>query len=306
VDAEAHVQRGIVARAAGNAPLALKAFEAAIALDPARPLVLFYAGDMHLAEKRYKDALRLANSGLAMPCSHGTRSFGLQVRIFALLGLGKLRQAEKTARDAIENEPDNAANHRAHARALWRLSRSRAAKKAIARALALAPNNVQTLILQASIMKLEHRLKEAMEVVDRAAVIAPDRVDLMILRGQIAFGLGRAEVARDMALWALSREATNEEAQELLAMLKARDNWFMAPYWRFFAGGGRIARFIPLVIGVLLGSLMSTVLSSRAQYDGVFKFLVLGGGGLYMAICVGYVAVLKHRDRRKVRLKADF
>jgi tetratricopeptide (TPR) repeat protein len=305
VDADAHIRRGAAARAAGNAPLALKAFEAALALDPANPLALFYAGDMHLSAQRHKDALRLAESGLGMPCSTGIRSFGLQVRVFALLGLGKLRQAEQTARDAIRNEPDNPANHRAHARALWRASRARDAKAAIARALALAPDDVQTLVLQASIMKLEHRLKKAMEVADRAAAIAPDRVDLMILRGQIAFGLGRAEVARDMALWALSRDATNGEAQALLAMLKGRDNWFTAPYWRFLAAGGR-GRFVgPLVIGGGFGAL-SVTLGLSPKGETVLKFLLFGGVGVYIALCVGYVAVLKHHDRRKVRLKADF
>lgn len=308
----AEIHRGMAARALGNYPAALKCFEAAITLDPEDPLPLFHAGNLNFILTRYPLALKLANAGLALPCSPGNRSFGLQVRALALINLNLKREAEQAAAEAVASEPENASNHRVQAQTLWRLKKFKAAEAAFQQALTLAPELVSTLTTYARYLIAMRRPKEAMGIIERAAAIEVDQYDVMLLRGQIAFRLGQLELARDMAFWALSRNATSRPAIELLAMIKSRQSWVTGPFWRgatFLQRRSRMSvRLSFLGLGAA-GALVATALpqSIQAGFGGVdLPHLLIFAALGYMLLAVGHVALLVQKDRRQVKLKRNF
>ncbi len=308
----AEIRRGMAARGLGNYPAALKCFETAITLDPEDPLPLFHAGNINFVLTRNALALKLANAGLAMPCSRANRSFGLQVRALALTNLNLTREGEAAAAEAVANEPENASNHRVHAQTLWRLKKFKAAEAAFAKALALGPEVVSTLTAYARYLAAMRRPKEAMAMIERAAAIEVDQFDVMLLRGQIAFRLGQVELARDMAFWALSRNATSRPAIELLAMIKSRQSWLTGPFWRaatFLQRRSRLSvRLAFLCLGAF-GAMLAAGLpqAALAGFGGVDlpHLLILAALG-YMLLAVGHVALLVQKDRRQVKLKRNF
>jgi tetratricopeptide (TPR) repeat protein len=311
-ETESDLQRGLIAREAGQWLVALRAFEAAIARDPNSVPALMYAADMQLGLDQHKLALESANAGLGLACSRGFRSLGLQVRALAFLGLKQYKQAEAAAREAVANDPANPANHRVHAQILWRRKRIDQAEIAINQALLLAPEQVNTLVLQAHVLKAKLQLKAALEIAARATVLAPDRSDVLTLHGQIAFALGRLDVARDMALWALSLDATNVAAIELLAVTKARSNWLMRPYWWFsYATEPRKKRTIfGLVLTVFAVSFVSNYLMPKdliaEKTSDLIKLTIFTILMIYGFVCIGYVLLLKWRDQRQVKLRRNY
>ncbi len=309
--ARAELNRGLAARDAGNYPAALKALQSVIQIDPGDPLGFLYLGDLHLRQGRYTLAVSTARTGLAMPCSSSNRSFGLQILALAFINLKKPRKAIAAGLDAIQNDPANASNHRVYAQTLWSAKKLKAAEAQFQHALQLNPQLLATLTTYARFLKGLGRLREARDVVERATLIEPDNIDVLLLRGQIAFKYDELETARDLALWVLSRQATNKKALELLAMVKSRRSWLTGPFWWFanFLSRYRKTAIVAIVVVVgTIGGLASSLLDGTAaapSADGIGNALVWIVV-LYPVICALHVSWLVRRDLRQVRLKRDF
>ena len=306
--ARAALNRGLAARAAGNDAAALKAFETAIGLDAESPLGYLYAADMHLRQLRHNQAISLAHTALGLPCGVSNRSLGLRIVAIAQINLKQRKRAVATAADAVRNDPENAANRRVNAQALWSAQRLRPAEAAFKESLALDGSSVVTLTTYARFLKTLGRLREAEDMVGRAALVQPDAIDVIMLRGQIAFSFDRLEEARDMALWALSRNAMDRKALELLARVQSRCSWLAKPFWMFSGATTRhrrrsIAVFV--LLGASVGALTDILFSSQLADDvdaAMGDVLLLFA--LYAVACGLHVIWLTRRDLRQVKLKA--
>ena len=309
--ARAELARGIAAREAGNFAAAQKAFETVIALDPGDPAGFLFSADMQLRQGRHKLAVKLARTGLGLPCSQQNRGFGLQIMTLAHINLRQIKQALAAGAEAVRTDPINAHNRRIHAQALWAAKRFKAAEAEFQQALALAPEAVQVLTGYARFLKAIARLGEARELAERAALIEPDAFDVILLRGQIAFRYDELDQARDLALWALSRQATNKAALELLAMIKSRRSWLTGPFWWFANILSRYRKLafvvIVLVFGTI-GGLVPAVLTGQAALPraGAAGDALIWGLCLYPLLCGLHVYWLVRRDLQQVKLKRNF
>ncbi len=308
--ARAELARGIAAREAGNFPAAQKAFETMITIDPGDAAGYLYAADMQLRQRRYKQAVALARMGLGLPCGQQDRGFGLQVTALAYINLRQIKQALATGAEAVRNDPVNPHNRRIHAQTLWAAKRFKAADAEFQQALALAPESVQVLIGYARFLKATSRLREARELVERAALIEPDGFDVILLRGQIAFRYDELDQACDLALSALSRQATNKTALELLAVVKSRRSWLTGPFW-WFANLLRRHRkvafvFIVLVFGAIGGVVPAVLTAQQLPSAGTVGNALFWGLCIYALLCALHVYWLVRRDLRQVRLKRNF
>jgi tetratricopeptide (TPR) repeat protein len=330
---QAEIRLGRAAQAIGNLAKALGHFEAAIALAPERADAYLWAGDAQLSAGNNALAMALANTGLALPCSVGQRSFGLQVRTLCLLRQQQLRSAGRpsfglrmgirrqlkrsrlaeaaaAAQEAVQNQPNNPGNHHVQAQVFAEMEKPAAADVAFRQALSLGPENVAILRGYASFLKTQWRVAEAREMAERAIRIEPGSLPQMLVRGQIAFAQDDLVTARDMALWALSHDAMNRQALELLALVKSRQSFFTGPYWWFKAFVPRLTKvqitllfvaFVAFVVAVKV-FVPASVWAALPSAD-VIKNIVIGGLVAYVVLCSGHVMILVERERRRVKLK---
>ena len=158
-------------------------------------------------------------------------------RLFALCHLqrGSLKRARQDAEESVRLGPNDGVSHTVLGRILTRQQDFRGAEAAYRRGAELAPDTTYCLVHLGYFLMNRRRFKDAAEVADDAGRVAPDDFGVMLLRGDVALRLGKAEEARDFALWALSQKATNREAIRLLVSVKARQNWFLGLWWRLTA-----------------------------------------------------------------------
>ena len=310
VMAQSEITRGIAARDAGNHAAAVKAFETVISLDAEDPLGFLYLADMHLRAGRSKDAISVSRVGLSLPCSDQNRSFGLRILALAYIKLKNHKRALTAAGDAVRTDPQSASNRRVNAQALWAAKRLKAAEMEFQQALVLGPTLLVTLATYARFLKATSRLREAQEIVHRAVLIQPDALEVMLLRGQIAFLFERLEEARDMAMWALSRNAMDREALKLLAMVKSRTSWLTSPFWllaNVMARHRRAAVLAILLIGGMMGAASEALFpdSDRTNVDAAAGDVMIVFV-IYALACALHVSFLVRRDLRQVKLKRDF
>ena len=106
------------------------------------------------------------------------------------------------------------------------------AEAALRRGVELAPDSDYALVHLGYFLIRRRKIKEAALVAEDAARAAPDDFGVILLRGDVALRLGKAEEAKDFALWALSRRATHREAIRLLVSAKAHQSWWLGLWWR--------------------------------------------------------------------------
>jgi tetratricopeptide (TPR) repeat protein len=313
--AASELQRGLAARAAGRYDVALRAFEAAIGLDASNPAGYLLAADEHLRAGRFPTALELADKTLALASTPGNRRSGLQIRALALLRLNRLRAAADAARDAIACDPLNPGGHTILAQTLWRRRQFRQAEASLRHALWLDPARLNTLLVTARFLHALKRHGEAASFAEQAAAVSPDNTDVRMLRGRIALAMGRIEMAQDMALWALSREADNPAALDLLAMVKAHRNWFSRPFWWMQSLPARGIRILPaaVVAGIVIGlglailrPLVPVSLVGHLPPEATVKHGFVALFILYIAVCGIIAERLRRQNRKKVRLSREF
>ncbi len=302
--------RGHDAISSGNLPDALKHFQAAVNLSPDEPEGYLWTGHILLCLAKYKQALPLLKQGLSRPCGVSLRSFGLRQMGQYFINMRKPRAALNCAQEALRNEPVSPENNRFLGQVLAALKRNKDAEAAFRQAQSLAPDNVRVLLSFARFLKSRRRLAEARQLMEQAGAIEPENIYVMLLRGQIAFALDDLPTARDMALWALSRNAMNRDALGLLALIKSRQTWPAMPFWWLFSALQRAPRFLPLLAGAILGLVFSLVedilpaqtMLSRADLETAWyelRFALL----VYALLCILHVGFLVARDQRRVKLK---
>ena len=226
------VRQGLAYRAAGSEAKAIEAFKQALAAQPDHlgaqvqlSAVYIDTGKAALAQDVLADAQAQA------PNSAVVR------RLFALCHLqrGALKRARQDAEEAVRLAPGDGVGHTVLGRVLTREQDFRGAETALRRGAELAPDTTYCLVHLGYFLMNRRRLADAAAVADDAGRVAPDDFAVMLLRGDVALRRGRAEEARDFALWALSQKATNREAIRLLVSVKARQNWFLGLWWRLTA-----------------------------------------------------------------------
>ncbi len=227
------IQRGIAERDARNHKAAFKHFQAACELAPNDARGFLHIANMYFRKADYKTALQLATEALGMNCSKGHRSFGLQIRTFSLLKLGRVREAERTVCEALENEPENASNHRVHGQILWSLGHYERAETAFQTALQITPTVPNSVAMYAVFLRARFRLEEAQHLLEQGAVADSDDKMLLMLRAEIAFRLSQLDKARDLALWILSENAENGRAIKLLQAIRFRQKGLTTLFWKF-------------------------------------------------------------------------
>ena len=159
------------------------------------------------------------------------------------------------------------------------------AEAALRRGVELAPRSAYTLVHLGYFLVNRKRIKDAVVVADDAGRAAPDDFGVMLLRGDVALRLGRADEARDFALWALSQRATNRDAIRLLVSVKAHKSWLLGLWWRLNSS---------LVLRLLL---VAAMLPLGPLWIIAPIYLIAGR--------IIFARMLEH-ELRSVRLKPDF
>lgn len=304
------LKQGEAAWRAGNLAGALQHYERAIHLAPGVAEAYLHAGNLHYGFGRYKQSLALLETGLGLPCDETERAYGLRVRALTLLQLRRKRAALIVAQEAIAIAPASAETHIVLSTVLRALGRFKPAEAALAQAQCLAPDSASVWAGYARLHKVQHHFKQAKGFADRALRCAPETPELMLLKGQIAFRLNDIATARDMALWALSRNATDLEALGLLAMVRSWQSWFTRPFWWFSTLPNRLPKGAFMFIMLALGSAAALVqlflpawLLQDMPTESTLNQAVMEGILGYGLLCAAHVSWLLWRDRRQVKLK---
>lgn len=278
---------------------------------------LYGAGNFAGAERLLRQALR-EDPELAL--AHGLLSLALYRQHKGLPALD-------AAKAAIAITPD-AFGFRVKTLALMQLGRKDDALEAALAAVAADPMDQRAILLLAMALEDKKKLKEAEAMFRRGVAIGPDPLELradlgcfllrrnrlveaeaeaatldsasedqsaLLLRGEIAIRRGRAEEARDFALWILSLDATSVGAQQLLAKVRASQSRLLGFWWRysmFMAARRPLFRWFVVIpsAGLLL------IIAPWAMIPFV----------IYLRICERKFAAMLKTQRETVTLKSSF
>jgi Tfp pilus assembly protein PilF len=157
-----------------------------------------------------------------------------------LLALGYLqkqdrKRAKVEAEEAVRLDPSDGISHTILGRVLDRRQDWAGAEAALRRGAELTPESDYALVHLGYFLIRRRKFKEAALVADDAARVAPDDFGVLLLRGDVALRLGKADEAKDFALWALSQKANHREAIRLLVSVKAHQSWWLGLWWRMNA-----------------------------------------------------------------------
>jgi Tfp pilus assembly protein PilF len=226
------VRQGLAFRAVGAEARAIEFFKQALAAQPHHLGALVQLAAVYIDTGKAAQALEvLADARAGAPNNAVVR------RLFALCYLQRsdVPRARQEAEESVRLAPNDGVSHTVLGRILARRQDFRGAEAAFRRGAELAPDTTYCLVNLGYFLVGRRRLKDAAVVADDAGRAAPDDFGVLLLRGDVALRLGKAEEARDFALWALSQKATNREAIRLLVSVKARQNWFLGLWWRLTA-----------------------------------------------------------------------
>jgi len=204
---------GLVAFKLGNSELALKSLQEAIRLDPLNAFLHNNLGETYRglnrledAENCYVKALALrpdyseanANLGLVL---HASEKIERSARGYVNLGIaleaaGRVADAERSYRRALESEPDNPGAHLGIGHVLERAGQLAEAEQSARKALALKPDWAEAHHNLGGVLLRLCRLEESERCYRRALEIKPDLVIstfcyslLLLLRGDYGAGL---------------------------------------------------------------------------------------------------------------------
>jgi tetratricopeptide (TPR) repeat protein len=184
------------------------------------------------------------------------------------------------------------------------------ARALLAGALALEPTHAGALTRFARLELDAHRYDEAARYIGEALRARPDDLEAHVVAGLVALVRGDDTGAEEHARFALSQDATDRDALQLWAAIKAHRSWTLGLWWRLNAGislrseGGQIA--------VLIGSFMivqiALILAVAADLELAEKILYWGWLGFcaYTWIAPGLFKRMLERDLGSVVLDPDF
>jgi len=279
---DALVFQAVTFRAAGADAKAIDLLKQALAVRPDHLNAQIQLGATYLDQGKTWPALDVLN-GAARQAPESD----IILRLKALCHLQRNAPllAVEEAREAVRIDPNDAINHTVLGRTLRQRGDFVGAEAALRRGVELAPRSAYTLVHLGYFLVNRKRIKDAVVVADDAGRAAPDDFGVMLLRGDVALRLGRADEARDFALWALSQRATNRDAIRLLVSVKAHKSWLLGLWWRLNSS---------LVLRLLL---VAAMLPLGPLWIIAPIYLIAGR--------IIFARMLEH-ELRSVRLKPDF
>jgi Tfp pilus assembly protein PilF len=226
---ESLIRQALIFRGAGENARAVDLLMEALAADPTHLNAQIQLGATYIDQGKPKLALdALLGAARQAPTSPIVR------RLLALVYVqqGALLAARAEAQEAVRLLPSDGISHTILGRVLARQRDWKAAEAELRRAVECQPDSDYTLVHLGYFLLNRRRFKEAAEVADVAGRVAPDDFGVVLLRGDVALRLGKADEAKDFALWALSQKASNREAIRLLVSVKAHQSWWLGLWWR--------------------------------------------------------------------------
>lgn len=229
---EAFVRQALIFRQEGENEKAIKLLEQALAAAPEHLDAQIQLGAIYLDLGKTSQARQLLRS--AARCAP---SSPIVRRLLALAHLqaGDLPSAKQEAEEAVRLAPDDGVSHTILGRVLARRQSWAAAEASLRRGTELAPHSSYALVHLGYFLMGRRKLADAALVAEDAGREAPSDFGVLLLRGNVALRLGKAEEARDFALWALSQRPRHREAVRLLVSVKARQSWWLGLWWRMNA-----------------------------------------------------------------------
>jgi Tfp pilus assembly protein PilF len=185
----------------------------------------------------------------------------------------KFKQGLPIAADMIRIDPNDPLSFLTRAIFFEQKEKYRLAEADFQRAMALDPKGTtNTRSLYADFLLQRGRVNEAARISEELTAEDAGHVEAAILRGNIALREGRAANALEDALWALTQEAENRQALDLLVNIKMKTKPFMGLWWRYAAWIGRFSNWKSRVIrvGMLIG--LWLVLAFSGPLAPIFAF----------------------------------
>jgi Tfp pilus assembly protein PilF len=226
------VRQAEIFRQAGEHEKAIKLLEQALAAAPEHLDAQIQLGAIYIDLGRTGQARELLKGAVRRaPSSAVVR------RLMALVHLmtGDLFNAKHEAEAAVRLGPNDGYNHTVLGRVLERRKSWAAAEASLRRGAELAPHAPYALVHLGYFLIRRRKFAAAALVAEDAGRAAPDDFGVLLLRGNTALQQGRADEARDFALWALSQRPSNREAIKLLVSVKTRQSWWLGLWWRMNA-----------------------------------------------------------------------
>jgi tetratricopeptide (TPR) repeat protein len=190
--AEAHYKRGVCLQNLGNYDHALKAFDAAIALNPSYAEAYNYRGIVLVILERHHDALTSFNKAVALKPDYAECHNNLGI---VLQDLGHFDEALASFDRAIALKPDNARAHNNRGAALSDLRRIDDALISYEEAIALDPSYAEAFYNRGMVMHDAKRFDHALASYDKAIALRPDYAEAHHNRGAVLQDLLRLDDA---------------------------------------------------------------------------------------------------------------
>jgi tetratricopeptide (TPR) repeat protein len=184
------------------------------------------------------------------------------------------------------------------------------ARALLVQALELEPTHAGALTRFARLELDAHRYEEAARYIDEALRAHPGDVDAHIVAGFIDLVRGDAAGAEEHARFALNQDATDRDALELWAAIKAHRSWTLGLWWRVNAWislrseGGQLAvligSFVIVQIAIILAAAADLGFVEQILYWGWLAFCA------YTWIAPGLFKRMLERDLGSVELDPEF
>ncbi len=184
------------------------------------------------------------------------------------------------------------------------------ARALLVEALALEPSHAGALTALARLELDAHRPEEAARYIEEALRARPDDLDAHVVAGFIDLVRGDDAGAEGHARFALTQDATDRDALQLWAAIKAPRSFTLGLWWRLNAWvslrseGGQVA----LLIGSFVIVRIAIILAAAADLPLVEQILQWGWLGFcaYTWIAPGLFRRMLERDLGAVRLDPEF
>jgi tetratricopeptide (TPR) repeat protein len=226
---ESLIRQALIFRHAGENAKAIDLLKEALAAEPNHLNAQIQLGATYLDLGKTGPALEaLKGAASQAPNSEIVR----RLQALGHLQRGDLVRALADAYEAVRLDPSDGVTQTILGRVLDRKRDWAGAEAALRRGAELAPESDYALVHLGYFLIRRRKFKEAALVAEDAARAAPDDFGVILLRGDVALRLGKAEEAKDFALWALSQKASHREAIRLLVSVKAHQSWWLGLWWR--------------------------------------------------------------------------
>jgi Tfp pilus assembly protein PilF len=291
---------------AGSTDSAVDELRAVLAAEPGHARAHSLLAACLFDKGNAKEALAEAQAALSL---HEGDLLGHHIAGLSHLTLKNIPQAEQSIRRAIEIDPESAESHRLLGVLYDSTAQLKEARAAFEEALRLDPQDGDVIASYADFLIDKGEIDAAEALFAEAPDAMLDETRALIARGKIALRRGDTETAREMALWALQRDAQNAAAISLLVQTKVKKNPLMA-VWLGWAGwmgrfDGKTRVFI--LIGLWVGYNLASRTVLRAAPGAVQAGITFAWIGFCLLtwIAPAIIGRMVAKELEKVRIK-DF